>query len=413
MTLGDTFGQALRLLLAHKLRSALTLFGIVWGTASVILLVGWGDGVRAMLERGFFKTGRNMGEVWAGKIGEDFTPAVDRRFLWYVQADVDALRRRARLPERIGAEYWQFLPVTHRQRALSLDVRGIDPEVMEIRGAHLAAGRGITHADLDHRRRVVVVGDTVRRRLLGADGGIGSRIRLAGRPFEVIGILEPLGTQLSRDRMEIDEQVWAPLATLQAHWPPWWTDDPVVSKILYRMPDRAAMQATEDEVRAILAERLGVSPDDEEAVGVWSSLEMLNQLPLDETRGLMFVLAAALLVIGGVGVLNMMLDAVHERRHEIGLRLAIGARRRDVVVQFFLETLVVTTIGGLLGAALGIGGAHLLASFELPELVPVPVLSPAVVWLALGVMLAVGVGAGVVPAWRASRIDPSLTLRME
>jgi putative ABC transport system permease protein len=405
--------EALRLLLAHKLRSTLTLFGLVWGTAAVIFLVGWGRGVRDKLELGFFKAGRNMGEVWAGRVSEEFTPAVDRRFLWFTPDDVAALRRRARLPELVGAEAWELLPAAHGQRGLNVDVRGIEPEVMEIRGVPLAAGRGIGRADVEHRRRVVLLGDKVRRRLLGAEGRLGSRIRIGGIPFEVVGLLAEVGTQLSGDRMWIDEQVWVPISTVFALWPTPWSEEPVVTKIVYRMRDRSLLLDTEREVRAILASRLHVAPDDTEAIGIWSSVKMLNRLPIDQMRGLLFILAAATLGIGGIGVMNMMLDSVHERRREIGLRLAVGARRRDVVRQFLAETLCVTALGGLTGAALGVGACLGLGSLDLPELAPVPVLRADIVVAALAIMIGVGVSAGIVPAWRAARVDPASTLRME
>lgn len=410
---GDAVRQALRLLWAHRLRAALTMFGLVWGTASVVFLVGWGRGTSAMLRDGFFRAGKNMGEVWAGKVSEEFTPATDRRLLWFTWDDVEALRRRARLPEIIGAESWEMLPVTYGQRALNADVRGIDPEVMQVRGVGVAAGRGITPSDLEHRRRVVLLGDTLRRRLLGPEGRIGSRVRLAGKPFVVVGFLQRVGTQLSRDRMEIDLHAWIPITTMQANWPRPWTDEFVVTKVLYRMRDPRLLEETEREVRAILAERLGVGADDEEAVGIWSSVEMLNKLPLEQTTGLLFVLAATTLLIGGIGVLNMMIDSVHERRSEIGVRLAVGARPRDVLAQFFVETLTICLIGGLLGAALGTGACLLLGALQVPDLIPVPVLDLRVVAMALVVLVGVGLAAGVIPAWRASRVDPALTLRMD
>jgi putative ABC transport system permease protein len=284
---------------------------------------------------------------------------------------------------------------------------------MEIRGVPLAAGRGITHSDLKHRRRVIVLGDEVRDRLLGADGGIGSWVRLGGKPFKVVGVLAHVGTQLNRDGFLIDEQAWIPLTTMQNGWPKWWTDEPVIEKILYRMRDRHALDETEVEVRAILAERLGVPPDDDQAVGIHSALKVLRQIPVDGMEALLFILAATTLMIGGIGILSMMLDSVYERRAEIGVRLAIGARRRDIIGQFFLETLTVTGLGGLAGAALGVGVCLFLGGLNVPDLVPVPVLQLEVVGLALGVMGSVGVAAGVVPAWQASRIDPALTLRMD
>jgi putative ABC transport system permease protein len=409
----EAFLEALRLLWAHKGRASLTLFGLVWGTASVIFLMGWGQGMTQMLERGFERTGKNLGQMWPGRISEDFTPAVDRRYLWYTNEDVERLRRRARLPELVAGETQEFIPAAYRQRAINVDVRGVEPQGMEIRGVPIASGRSITPSDLKHRRRVVLLGHETRRKLLGAKGEVGSWVRLAGTPFKVVGILTHVGTQLGRDGDEIDDQAWVPLSTFQAQWPRPWTDDPYVEKILYRMPSRHLMKETEQEVRAILAEGLGVSPTDEEAVRAWSPVEMLSQLPLDQMRGLLFVLATATLVIGGIGTLNMMLDSVHERRQEIGVRMAVGARARDVLFQFFLETFTIVSLGGLLGIALGGTACALLAQLEVPDLVPVPIVEARIVAIAIAVMSAVGVLAGVVPAWRASRVDPAVTLRME
>jgi putative ABC transport system permease protein len=260
---------------------------------------------------------------------------------------------------------------------------------------------------------VALVGFRARRRLLGVEGGLDSWVRIGGTPFRVVGLIEELGTQLSRDRMEIDDQVWIPIATLQALWPRPWTDDFVVTKLVYRIRDRQLLADSKREVRAILADRIGVSPQDEEAVPIWSSIDFLNTLPLEQTRSMLAVLAAATLLIGGIGVLNMMLDSVHERRSEIGVRLAVGARRRDVVAQFLLETAVICGVGGLAGAALGVAACLALGALEVPDLIPVPVLDARIVGLALGVLGGVGVAAGVVPAWRASRVDPAVTLRME
>jgi len=410
--IGEAVVQALRLLWAHRMRSLLTMFGLVWGTASVIFLTGYGEGSRRMLEDGFFRAGRNMGEVWAGKVGEDFSPAVDRRFLWFRMQDVAALRQRARVPDLVGAEAWEMLPATFGQRALTVDVRGMDPEAVAIRGVGVAAGRELTASDVERRRRVALLGQKARRRLLGPEGRLGDRIRIAGKPFEVIGFLEPVGTQLSRDRMEIDDQVWVPITTVQLNWPSWWTDDAIVTKIIYRIPDPRLLDASKLEVRAILADQLGVDPDDTQAVGIWSALDRLNQLPMQQTRGMLFILAATTLLVGGIGVLSMMLDAVHERRPEIGVRLAVGARRRDILAQFFAETVTICGLGGIAGAVLGVGACLLLEHIPMPDLVPVPVLRPGIVVTALAVLGVVGVASGVVPAWRAARVDPALTLRM-
>jgi len=404
--------QAVQLLWAHKLRSLLTMFGVVWGTAAVIFLVGWGDGVNEVMQQGFFRAGKNMGEVHPGRVSESFTPAVDRRYVNISYRDVQVLRRRARLPELIGAEAWRDQPASFRQRVINIDLRGIESQVAEIRSVPLASGRNITRHDVEHRARVAVIGDTVRRQLLGPEAGVGTRIRIGGVPFKIVGVMARVGTQLSRDRMLIDQQVWIPITTCQANWPWPWSSEFIVSKIVYRMRSPELLEPTEDEVRAILAERLKVGPTDTEAIRIHSAIKVLRQLPLEESRGLMFVLAATTLAIGGIGVLSMMLDSVHERRQEIGVRLAIGARRRDIVRQFFLETLSITLLGGATGMAIGVGGCLALGMLTVPDLVPVPVLSGRVVLLSFGVMTTVGLSAGVIPAWRASRVEPSVTLRL-
>jgi putative ABC transport system permease protein len=296
---------------------------------------------------------------------------------------------------------------------LSRDVRGVEPRHMALRGTRIAAGRAISPADLTSRRRVAVLGDGARKRLLGPEGRLGDTIHILGTPYAVIGFFARVGTQLARDFDELDEQVWIPITTLLAAGPRYGTDDEVIDLIALRVRDRRDYDALVEEVRAILGRRLAVSPQDKEAIIVVSPIQALRNLPLDQMRGLLFILAAATLVIGGIGILNMMLDAVQERNQEIGVRLAVGARRRDVVGQFFLETLVITAVGGLIGLALGIASCWLLARLEVPDVVPVPILRPWIVWLALGVMSAVGFASGVVPAWRASRVEPSITLRNE
>jgi putative ABC transport system permease protein len=351
--------------------------------------------------------------VWPGRISEDFTPAVDRRHLWYTQDDLERVRRRARLPELVAGETREYMPVAYRQRAISAETRGVEPQGIEIRGVPIASGRGFTFSDLKHRRRVAILGHDTRRHLLGPQGEVGSWIRVAGTPFRVVGVLERVGAQLGRDGEEIDDQLWIPLSTFQTHWPRWWTDDPWIEKIIYRMRGRHLLEETEQEVRAILAEGLGVSPTDEETVRAWSPVRMLRDLPLDQMRGLMLVLAVATLVIGGIGTLNMMLDSVYERRQEIGVRMALGARSRDVLIQFFLETFTVVALGGLLGVALGAAACLAIGRIDAPDLVPVPVVQARIVWTAIGVMSAIGALAGVVPAWRASRVDPAVTLRMD
>ena len=417
----ESFREALRLLIAQPLRSLLTLFGLVWGTAAVIFLLSWGAGLRTMLDTAFQRAGKNLVQTWAGKISEDFSPAVDRRWLWYTPEDVVALRERVRESDLVAAETRRFVPAAFRGRALSLELRGVEPEGQAIRGAPLASGRLISRTDVEHRRRVLVIGERSRERLLGAEGRIGSWVRLDGTPFQVVGVLARVGTQLSRDGAEIDDQLWIPLSVHLALWPNPWVEDEMVHTILARAKDRKRIDAAVDEIRRVLAARLGVPSDDEEAVPIHSPVQMLKRLPIDQQNGLTLLIALTTLLVGGIGILALMLDSVQERRSEIGVRLALGARRRDVVLQFLWEGVAIVALGGALGVAFGAGGALFLASDAfrggippaLRDLVPVPELSAAIVLLAVLAMGVVAVVAGLVPAWRASHIDPAETLRVE
>jgi putative ABC transport system permease protein len=413
--------QALRLLWAHPMRSALTLFGLVWGTAAVIFLMSWGRGTQTMLDEAFSRSGKNMGLVFAGKVSENFSPAVDRRYLWFTLDDVEALRARARIPELVAGESRRYVTAAFRQRGLSAESRGVEPEGVAIRGVRVASGRLINRSDVDHRRRVLVVGQAVRKKLLGAEGRIGSWVRLDGTPFQVVGILDRVGTQLSRDGDLIDEQLWVPLSTHLSLWPDPMVNENVIRMMLFRVRDRADIGEAKLEIRGILADRLRVSPGDDEAIAIWSPIEMLARLPTNQQTAVNLLIAMTTLLIGGIGILSMMLDSVRERRPEIGIRLAVGASRRDILFQFFLETFVIVLLGGLLGVALGVGGSLFLGSEALRggldpalrDLIPIPELSAVVMAVAVGVMGFVGVTAGLVPAWRAAQVDPAETLRDE
>ncbi len=414
MDVVEAVRQALRTLRTQPLRTFLTMFGIVWGTASVVFLLAWGLGVRKMLEDGYSRVGKNFVSTWAGLIGEQFTPAADRRALWFTRDDVQALRRGVRHADVVAGEARGYRVLTFREKAVSIDVRGVESEQMTLRGVRIEAGRPIWRGDVEHRRRVVVLGAEARQRLLGMQGGVGDWVRVDGRPFRVIGVLAPVGTQLWQDGpSRLDEQAWIPLTAFFAFGPRYGNAAEIVDSIDLRAVDRREYDALKREVRSILGRRLRVPATDEEAVRMASPIDALRKLPLDQMDGLLFTLAATTLIIGGIGILTMMLDAVQERRQEIGVRLAVGARRRDVLGQFFLETLVMTGLGGLVGLGLGLGGCWVLTRLQVPDVVPVPILKPQILLLALGVLGTVGIGAGLVPAWRAARVDPSLTLRAE
>jgi len=288
-----------------------------------------------------------------------------------------------------------------------IDVRGVEPQMKELRGITIAEGRSISPEDLSLARRVAVLGQTARQRLLERRPVIGQQIDLDGQSFQVIGLLARVGTQLTRDRTLIDEQIWIPLTTSRNL-----TGRKNLDLIVMRPPDRKSNEQVKLEARHILAARVHFSPDDEEAVQIISLIDYLSGFDAVFAAFNVFltVLAITTLAIGGIGVMNMMLVSVNERRREIALRMAVGARRSQVVGQFMVETLAITLAGGISGTTFGTLACAALSMIH-ADMVPTPHIIPGIIVLALVATVAVGVVSGCVPAWRASAIDPAESLR--
>jgi putative ABC transport system permease protein len=404
-----TIRQALDTMRTHRRWALLTMFGIIWGTASVVLLVGWGIGVQNMTQRGLQKIGKNLVYVMPGRVGEDLSPAAERRYLTFDLDDVEAVRASVRRAELVSAEILMWMYVRYGATGRTADVRGIEADMQALRGSRLAAGRLISPDDVRFARRVAVIGQTARSRLLGGRPAVGERLNLEGVSFEIIGLLERVGTQLSRNRTETDEQIWIPV-TSAMHL----RGNENVDLMLVRPPERRFNEDLKRQVRSVLARRLHVSPHDEEAVFIISLIDILSGFDsvFAGQNAFLFILATGTLLIGGIGVMNMMLVSVNERRREIGLRLAVGARRREVVLQFLIETLVITLVGGAAGLSLGLLGCALLARLG-SDVIPMPVVVPEVALLALIITTIVGLASGTGPAWQAARVDPAESLRAE
>jgi len=399
--------QSFETMRTHRRWAAMTMFGIVWGTASVVLLVGWGVGLHSMIDDGMQKVGKNLLFVLPGRIGASLGAAEERRTLRFERADVDTLRARARRVSHISGEMLQWSYARAGTRGRNIDLRGVEPVMRELRGVEVAAGRFLSPDDLRLQRRVAVIGQTARERLFGPRPPVGATLSLGGQSFQVVGVLKRVGTQLSRNRTELDEQVWIPLTTAMTL-----TGRDTVDAIVAQLKERRLNHDAKREIRAILADRLHVSRTDEEAVFIISMVDMLAGFDsvFAALNVFLILLAAGTLLIGGIGVMNMMLVSVNDRRREIGVRLAVGGRRRDIVSQFLIETLFITLFGGTIGLLLGVGSCLVLGQAP-GEMVPRPVIVPEVVGLAIAITVVVGLLSGGGPAWLASRVDPAESLR--
>ncbi|MGK5444225.1 ABC transporter permease [Micromonospora sp. URMC 105] len=394
MRVAEAWRVALDALRANRMRSALTMLGVIIGVASVVLLVAIGTGTKHKVEQQVEGLGSNLLLVVPGRIDVGTAPVVSPLTL----ADADAVSRVVGDPSRVAVTIASGATARAGNRSDFTTVQGVLETTPTVFTRSLARGRYLTGADVDTSRRVAVLGDSVARALFPDRDPLGQQVALAGVRFRVIGVFAPLGQSLGVDR---DDEVHVPVTAAQRLW-----GTQRVDGIAVKAPDRERIGELGDRIVAELSRR---HPDTEfSAVTQQQILGVLGDI-LGVLTGVLAAIAGISLLVGGVGVSNIMLVSVRERTREIGLRKAVGARPRDIGVQFLLEAVLLTAIGGLTGMALGVGTALLVDAFS-----PIPA---AITWwslaLAFGVSAAVGIVFGVVPAQRAGRLDPVVALRAE
>jgi putative ABC transport system permease protein len=405
MRLTETLAQALAALYANKLRSSLTILGIVIGIASVIAVVALGTGARSAVEARLERLGTTLIQVNPQRVRTLGVHSASIAKL--TQEDAEVIRQRA--PHVIAVQLQQDrnLPVTYLNRSTRVRIVGTSPNFLSVRNYRLAAGRMWTAVDETRRRRVAVLGASVLAELGAAvpEQMLGQRIRIAGAQFEVIGVLAAKGR--SSPWGDPDAQVLIPFGT--GRFLVFGTD---------RLNDIWALASSEDDVGRAMAEitlalrrahRLTAGrPDDFRVRHQAAFLEMMSE----STRVLSLLLAgiaAVSLLVGGIGIMNIMLVSVTERTHEVGIRMALGATRRSIMLQFLVEAVVLCLLGGLVGILVGVGGSVLLREVFgwTTEVAPLSIA------LAFAFATSLGVVFGVWPARRAARLDPVVSLRFE
>jgi putative ABC transport system permease protein len=392
--LAEAWRVALDALRANRLRSVLTMLGVVIGVAAVVALVAIGTGTKQQIERQVEGLGSNLLIVVPGRLEAGAAPTASTLTL----EDVDAVTRVVGDRSRVAVTISSGETVRAGAKSSFASMQGVLETTPTVFVRHLNRGAYLTRTDISTGRRVAVLGAGVATQLFGDRDPIGRQITIGGVRFRVIGTFESLGQSLGVDR---DSEVHVPVTAAQRLLG---TDR--VDALAIRAPDRDRIDALGTAVVAALAKR---HPDtDFSAVTQEQILGVLGDI-LGVLTGVLAAIAGISLLVGGVGVSNIMLVSVRERTKEIGLRKAVGARPRDIGVQFLLEAVLLTTTGGILGMALGI-----TAALVVDRLSPVPA---AITWwslaLAFGVSASVGIIFGVVPAQRAGRLDPVEALRTE
>ncbi|GHJ49133.1 ABC transporter permease [Catellatospora sp. TT07R-123] len=394
MRFAEAWRVAVDALRANRLRSLLTMLGMVIGVGAVVILVALGTGTRDAVQAQVEGLGSNLLIVVPGQVNLNAAPTVSK----LDRTDLDAVVKIVGDRDRVTVSLTSGENVRAGNNAMFTSVLGVLESTPHVFLRDLRSGTYLSRTDVDTGRRVAVLGDKVAKRLYGARDPVGQQLTIAGVRFRVIGVFAPLGQSLGVDR---DNEVHIPLTTAQRL-----IGTNRIDAFAVKAPDSDGIDALGRDIVAELHRR---HPDDEfSAVTQGQILGALGEI-LGVLTAVLAAIAGISLLVGGVGVSNIMLVSVRERTREIGLRKAVGARPRDIGLQFLLEAVLLTSVGGVLGIVIGVG-----VSLAVGALSPVPA---TVTWwsaaLAFGVSAGVGIAFGVVPAQRAGKLDPVVALRTD
>ena len=405
----ETIRMAVRALLRNKLRSFLTTLGIIIGVFAVIAMVAIGEGAKAQVEQTFASMGSNIVIVMPGTSTQGGAMGGMGSLPTLTWEDLRALRNEASAIKAVAPILRSAAQVQSEDQNWTTTVIGSSPEIFEIRAWKIESGAIFTASDEDIGAKVAVIGRTVADKLYGTTAEVvGQTIRIKNVPFTVVGLLEKKGqSAMGQDQ---DDQIFIPQSTWQSKIQGG-LQKFVNGMIMMTAVSQEAIPRAESQIKDILRDRHHIEPGMDDDFSVRNLSDMANAVE-SSTRvftGLLASIAAVSLLVGGIGIMNIMLVSVTERTREIGLRMAVGARRRHILAQFLVEALVLSIAGGRGGVVGGFYAARALSeSFGWPML-----FRTETVLLAVGFSGAVGIVFGIFPARKASRLDPITALRYE
>lgn len=409
----DLIGFAAGAIAAHPMRSALTSLGVVIGVAAVVMMTSIGLGAQQRVTSAIGGLGSNLLIVTPGAArtpGGGFVRQGAGTGMSLNDGDAEAIAAQVEGATAVAPAVRGGAQLAAEGANWNTRVEGVTPDYLVARDLTIADGRMFDETEARQGRKVIVIGQTIATELFGEDGqAIGKRIRVGSVPFEVVGILASKGQSgIGQDQ---DDIVLGPLQAIRSRVVGRRVKGDNVQQIYVKAAEAGEMDRVQEDVSNLLRERHRIRPGDEDDFSVQNMASIMEamQASVKTFTGLLAAVAAVSLLVGGVGIMNIMLVAVTERTREIGLRLAVGARQRDVLSQFLIEATTLATIGGAVGIALGIGAATGIARFAGWPFV----ISPQTILVAVGVSGLIGVFFGFYPARQAARLDPIEALRRE
>ena len=393
----EIWSMAVNTLTTNKFRSVLTMLGIIIGNASTIAVIAIGQGAKQFTQQQLESLGPNQLEIYAFE-----ESGLNGEAAELVLSDVAAIIEQAPSVREVAPQIESNLAVSYRGNSLNADIRGTTPGIIYVRSLKLNHGTFFTQAESKQNSQVAVLGSAIAKKLFGNINVVGQTIQINGLSFQVIGLISAKGSSLG---VNLDDTVYVPITTMAQQLQGTRSPNGIpIDYLVVSAQNRASVRAAAFQITNILVRRHG--KQDFEILAN-KSLEDLTAKIADGLSLLLGAIAGISLLVGGIGIMNIMLVSVKERTPEIGLRKAIGATEQDVLTQFLLESLIVSVIGSAIGTGISICGVLVIG-----VLTPMPiVVSIKAIALAIGVSGTIGLVFGVIPAKQAARLDPITALR--
>ena len=419
MTLSEILRQAIATFRAHKMRTFLTMFGLIWGIASVIILVGLGRGFVVDQKKHMESLGKDLVIVWGGRTSAQVGGRAAGREIHLNVEDAELIRDECYMIKNVSPELRRTIPEVSQFNLANRGVVGMWPSYQEFRSLKLSEGRLITNDDEREGRRVLVLGSKAYRQLFPGQPAIGATVLVKSIPYSVVGVLAEK-KQNSNYSGPDNDYLFAPYSSVSRDFPP--PEKPgagitrgYLDDIVFEVGNPEEHEEAVMQVRRAIARVRHFDPKDKDALFIWDTMDGAKQLSKIFGVVTLFFgcVAIVTLCLGGIGVMNIMLVSVTERTREIGTRKAIGATKRDIMRQFFAESAMLTLVSGILGFSSGVGICVGLQALPLPDFVPHPIVSPISIVLSILTLSLITVTAGMYPAQRAADMTPVESLRYE